>query len=212
MRVILFGPPGAGKGTQAKRIEETWQVPQLSTGDMLRAARKAQTAVGLEAAQYMDAGNLVPDDVVIRLIAERIQQDDCKRGFLLDGFPRTIPQAEALTNSGIEINAVISFEVPDQEIVDRLSKRRTCKVCGAIYHLDNLPPKVAGICDKEAGELFQRPDDHEEVIQNRLNTFHNQTAPLKEYYKRVGLLHSVDGTTHPDVVFAQVRSILSAWS
>ena len=213
MRLILFGPPGAGKGTQAKRLEETFRIPQISTGDILRAAKREGTPMGKKAAEYMDGGKLVPDDVVIGIIDERIVKADCKDGFLLDGFPRTIPQAEALEAmlkaKGCGIDHVVSVEVPDQEIVDRLSLRRSCPTCGSVYHLKNLPPKQDGRCDKDGAALVQRPDDEPAAINTRLQAFHAQTSPLKKYYEQRGLLRSVDGTQPPDEVFAAVKRILA---
>lgn len=215
MRLILFGPPGAGKGTQAKRLEEALSVPQLSTGDMLRAARRAGTELGKKAAEFMDNGKLVPDDVVIGLIAERIEEDDAQKGFLLDGFPRTIPQAEALdamlVEKGIALDHVVSLEVPDDDIVGRITKRRSCPECGAVYHLESMPPKVADVCDKCGHRgLVQREDDNESAVRTRLSAFHDQTSPLKAHYKQRGLLRDVDGTQSPDAVFAAARAAIGA--
>lgn len=212
MRLILFGPPGAGKGTQAKRLEEELGTPQLSTGDMLRAARRGGTELGKKAAAYMDAGKLVPDEVVVGLIEERIQKPECEKGFLLDGFPRTLPQAEALDamleRRGQRIDHVISIEVPDEDIVHRLSQRRSCPSCGTVYHLEHMPPKEPGRCDKDGTELVQREDDKPETIKKRLEAFHAQTAPLKELYRERGLLKSVDGTKPPDGVHQEIREAL----
>lgn len=212
MRLILFGPPGAGKGTQAKQLEQATGCPQLSTGDMLRAARGAGTELGKKAAEYMDAGKLVPDDVVIGLIEERIKQADCQGGFLLDGFPRTIPQAESLEQmlkqTGHVIDQVVSIEVPDDEIVRRLSARRSCPKDGAVYHLEHMPPKEPGVCDACGTPLVQREDDKPETILRRLTAFHAQTAPLKRYYDERGLLRSVDGTRAPALVFAEIKGVL----
>jgi len=213
MRIVLFGPPGAGKGTQAKRLEDKLEVPQLSTGDMLRAARRAGTELGKKAAEYMDGGKLVPDEVVIGLIAERIEDGDCQAGFMLDGFPRTIPQAEALDATlkakGLHIDHVVSIEVPDEDIVGRLSERRSCASCGAVYHLTNMPPSVADTCDKCGHHgLTQREDDVPDAIRVRLKAFHDQTSPLKSYYRDQGLLRPVAGTGAPDDVFARVMTAL----
>ena len=212
MRFILFGPPGAGKGTQAKRLEEKLGTPQLSTGDMLRAARREGTALGKKAADYMDAGKLVPDEVVIGLIEERIESPDAKSGFLLDGFPRTIPQAEALdamlAAKEQRIDRVVSIEVPDEDIVRRLSARRSCPVCGTVYHLEHMPPKVEGTCDRDHAALVQREDDRPETILRRLEAFHAQTAPLKQLYLGRDLLVEVDGTKTPEEVSAEILAAL----
>ena len=214
MRLILFGPPGAGKGTQAKRLEEAYRIPQISTGDILRAAKREGTPMGKKAAAYMDGGGLVPDDVVIGIIEERLAKQDAQTGFLLDGFPRTIPQAEALdamlAKRGWKVDRVVSIEVPDADIVQRLSLRRSCPTCGAVYHLQNLPPQQAGVCDKDGAALVQRPDDEATAIATRLQAFHAQTAPLKRYYEDRALLTAVDGTRAPDAVFGDVRRVLDA--
>lgn len=212
MRLILFGPPGAGKGTQAKRLEAKLGTPQLSTGDMLRAARREGTELGRKAAEFMDNGLLVPDEVVVGLIAERIEKPDAQAGFLLDGFPRTVPQAEALdamlAAKGQHIDRVLSIEVPDENIVRRLSARRSCPQCNAVYHLEHMPPKVEGTCDRDGAALVQREDDRPETIKRRLEAFHAQTAPLKQLYKDRGLLVEVDGTKTPDAVFAAILEAL----
>lgn len=214
MRLILFGPPGAGKGTQAKRLEAHLGVPQLSTGDMLRAARREGTELGVRAASFMDTGRLVPDEVVIGLIEERIKDDDAQRGFLLDGFPRTIPQAEALSamleKRGLHIEHVLSLEVPDDDIVGRITSRRSCPECGAVYHLRSMPPKQADVCDKcgHVG-LVLREDDNEIAVRTRLDAFHAQTAPLKALYKKQGLLRAIDGTKEPDRVFDEARKAIA---
>lgn len=204
MRLILFGAPGAGKGTQAKRLEASMGIPQLSTGDMLRAARRAGSELGQMAARFMDLGQLVPDDVVVGLIAERIEAADCKDGFLLDGFPRTVAQAEALDkmlgDKGQSIDRVISIEVADAAIVDRVTGRRSCPECGTVYHVSAMPPREAGRCDHDGAELVQRPDDTEETVVSRLNAFRAQTAPLKERYGEQNLLSAVDGDASPDAV------------
>lgn len=183
MRIILLGGPGAGKGTQANRIKEKLGIPQISTGDMLRAAVKAGTPLGLEAKKYMDAGGLVPDDVIIGLVKERIQQDDCKNGFLFDGFPRTIPQAEAMKAAGVKIDYVVDIDVPDAEIIKRMSGRRVHLASGRTYHVVFNPPKVEGKDDVTGEPLIQRDDDKEETVRKRLEVYHAQTEPLIGFYK-----------------------------
>ena len=183
MRIILLGAPGAGKGTQAQFIMEQYGIPQISTGDMLRAAVKAGTPLGLEAKKVMDAGQLVSDDLIIGLVKERIAQDDCAKGFLLDGFPRTIPQAEAIKAQGIKIDYVIEIDVADAEIISRLSGRRVHEASGRIYHVTYNPPKVEGKDDQSGEHLIQREDDKEETIRKRLEIYHSQTAPLVDYYR-----------------------------
>jgi len=183
MRIILLGAPGAGKGTQAQFLTKKYNIPQISTGDMLRAAIKAGTELGKKAKEAMDAGQLVSDDIIIGLVKERIAEDDCKNGYLLDGFPRTLPQADAVTNAGIEIDAVIEIDVPDEEIVKRMSGRRAHLASGRTYHIIYNPPKVAGKDDITGEELVQRDDDKEEVVKDRLKVYHEQTEPLIDYYK-----------------------------
>lgn len=212
MRLILLGPPGAGKGTQAKRLVEKYGIPQISTGDMLRAALKAGTQLGKEAKTYMDAGKLVPDSVVIGLIEERIKEADCVNGFMLDGFPRTVAQADALKGvmekAGIKLDHVVSIEVANEELVERLTGRRTCRACGAGFHVKFDPSKAEGVCDKCEGELYQRDDDKEETIRNRLKVYTDQTEPLIAYYKAAGLLRPIDGTGSIDEIFARVTGVL----
>jgi len=182
MRIILLGAPGAGKGTQAQILKDKFNIPQISTGDMLRAAIKANTRLGLEAKQFMDSGALVPDQLIIELVKERIQDSDCMQGFLLDGFPRTIPQAEAMKEAAITIDMVIEIDVPDNVILDRLSGRRTHLASGRIYHIHNNPPKIQGKDDVTGEDLVQRDDDKEETILKRLKVYHSQTKPLVDYY------------------------------
>jgi adenylate kinase len=184
MRIILLGAPGAGKGTQAQILKDKFNIPQISTGDMLRAAIKANTKLGLEAKQFMDSGALVPDQLIIELVKERIQDSDCKQGFLLDGFPRTIPQAEAMKEASITIDMVIEIDVPDNVILERLSGRRTHLASGRIYHIYNNPPKIQGKDDVTGEDLVQRDDDKEETILKRLNVYHSQTKPLVDYYSK----------------------------
>ena len=192
MNLILMGAPGAGKGTQSEKISEKWGIPAISTGDMLRAAIKAGTELGVLAKSYMDGGNLVPDEVVIGIIKEHLKSDACKNGFILDGFPRSIPQAEALDAMGVKIDAVLSIEVADEKIVERMSGRRVC-ACGASYHTAYKPSQKEGICDKCGAELFIRKDDAPETVLNRLHTYHEVTEPLKEFYSKKGLLLTVEG-------------------
>jgi len=191
MNLIFLGPPGVGKGTIAKEIVKEKSIPQISTGDLLRAAVKEGSELGKKAKEYMDAGRLVPDDLVINLLKERISKDDCKNGFILDGFPRTIPQAEALERE-VKIDKVLNFKALNETIIQRLSGRRTCKSCNAIYHLKNIPPKAEGKCDKCGGELFQRDDDKPEAIKKRLEVYQQQTSPLIDFYKEKGILVDIE--------------------
>lgn len=193
MNLILLGAPGAGKGTQAEKICEKLSIPAISTGNMLREAMANGTEMGLKAKSFIDAGKLVPDEVVIGIIDERLKQDDCKNGFILDGFPRTIPQAEALDEMGVRIDKVIDIEVPDEKIAARLSGRRVCLKCGATYHTEFKKPKTEGICDACGDTLVQRKDDMPETVLDRLKTYHEQTEPLKGYYAKKGILRVVEG-------------------
>ena len=196
MRVILLGPPGAGKGTQAASIAKEVGIPHISTGEMFRASLKEGTPLGLEAKKYMDSGELVPDDVVVGMVRERIQQPDCKEGFLLDGFPRTIIQAqklgETLENDGLKMDLVINLVCNDKTVLSRLTGRRVCRNCGAIYHVENMPSKQSGICDECSGELYQRDDDKADTILNRLEVYRNSTEALIDYYRQKDLLKDVD--------------------
>lgn len=193
MKLIFLGAPGAGKGTQAEAVCAHLNIPAISTGNMIREALKSGTEMGLKAKSYMDSGALVPDEVVIGIVKDRIAQPDCANGFVLDGFPRTIPQAEALDNMGVKIDRVIALEVSDDKIVKRMSGRRVCESCGASYHLLYNPSKAEGKCDKCGGTLVQRKDDLPETVKARLKVYHEQTEPLKDYYKRQGKLYTVDG-------------------
>ena len=193
MNLILLGAPGAGKGTQAEVICSKLSIPAISTGNIIREALSKGTEMGIKAKSYIDAGRLVPDDVVIGIIKERLAKDDCKNGFILDGFPRTIPQAEALDAMGVVIDRVIDIEVSDEAIVNRLSGRRVCSSCGASYHLEYKKPAVQGVCDSCGGELIQRKDDHPDTVLDRLRVYHEQTEPLKDYYSKAGLLRAVEG-------------------
>ena len=192
MKLILLGPPGAGKGTQAEILNKKLGIPTISTGNILRAAVKNGTPVGLKAKEYMDAGKLVPDEVILGVISERLAEADCQNGFILDGVPRTIPQAEALEKAGISFDAVVSIEISDEEIVERMAGRRVCAACGAPYHVKNMPPKVEGVCDACGGKLEARADDKPEVVRDRLQVYHKETAPLKDFYAARNLLKTVD--------------------
>lgn len=193
MNIIFLGAPGAGKGTQAEIVSEKLAIPTVSTGNIIRAALKNGTEMGLKAKSYIDAGELVPDDVVIGIIQERLAEEDCKNGFILDGFPRTIPQAKALTEMGVRIDKVIDIDVADETIAGRLSGRRVCKVCGNSYHMDYKKPAKDGICDACGGELIQRADDAPETVLERLRVYHEKTEPLKAYYEEQGRLFTVKG-------------------
>ena len=208
MNIILFGPPGAGKGTQAEIISKALNIPTISTGAIIRGAVKDGTPMGLSAKSYMDAGALVPDEVVIGIIKERLAADDCSNGFILDGFPRTIPQAEALDNMGIIIDKVVDIDVPDENIVNRMSGRRVCKACGSSYHIENKKPRVEGVCDACGGELQIRKDDAPETVLDRLNVYHEQTEPLKDYYAKCGKLRSVEGTAPIKEITASILKVL----
>ena len=213
MRLILLGPPGAGKGTQAKRLEDAYGIVQLSTGDMLRAAVKAGTPTGQKAKAVMDAGKLVSDEIVVSIIEDRIAEADCAKGFILDGFPRNVAQAEALdemlAKKGMGLDKVVEIQVDDQLLVDRISGRYTCAKCGEGYHDRNKKPKVEGVCDKCGGtEFIRRSDDNAETVASRLETYHEQTAPLLPYYRGKGLLAGVDGMQQIDVVTTEIRRVL----
>ena len=193
MKLILLGAPGAGKGTQAEVICDALKIPAISTGNIIREALSKGTEMGLKAKAFIDAGQLVPDEVVIGIIKDRLAKDDCANGFILDGFPRTIPQAEALDAMGVDIDRVIDIEVPDEKIVARMSGRRVCKACGASYHLEYKVPRKEGVCDACGAELVQRKDDHPDTVLDRLDVYHKQTEPLKDYYSKKGILHIVEG-------------------
>ena len=212
MRLVLLGAPGAGKGTQAKKLIEKYGMPQISTGDLLRAAVGAGTELGKEAKTYMDSGNLVPDSVVLGMVEERLQQDDCKNGYILDGFPRNTAQAEALDEMlgkvGMSLDAALSVDVPLEDLMKRLTGRRTCKDCGQMYNIYYSAPATEGKCDKCGGELYQRDDDQEETIQKRLEVYTAQTAPLIDYYGSKGIVKSVSGTGDIDEIFANVVATL----
>jgi adenylate kinase len=213
MNIILLGPPGAGKGTQAKMLVEKYQIPQISTGDILRAAVKEGSPLGKEAKACMDKGELVPDSVVIGIVEERIQQPDCAKGYMLDGFPRTVPQAEALDgmlkNLSSQIDHVVSIEVANEELVGRLTGRRTCRDCGAGFHVMFDPPEKEGVCDKCGGELYQRDDDNVETVTSRLEVYESQTLPLIDYYTAKGKIRPVDGVGDIKEIFGRVTQVLS---
>lgn len=212
MKIIMLGAPGAGKGTQAKMIAEKYGLPHISTGDIFRANIKNGTELGKEAKEYMDKGLLVPDELTVRLLLDRVAQDDCKNGYVLDGFPRTIPQAEVLdeklSDLGEKVDYAINVDVPDENIVNRMSGRRACLNCGATYHIVSIPPKKEGICDVCGSELVLRDDDKPETVQNRLKVYHEQTQPLIDFYEKKGVLRSVDGTLPMEEVFTAITKIL----
>lgn len=208
MKLIFLGAPGAGKGTQAEIIAAKLEIPTISTGNIIREALANGTDMGLKAKAFIEAGKLVPDEVVIGIIKERLAADDCSKGFILDGFPRTIPQAEALDNMGIIIDKVVDIDVPDENIVNRMSGRRVCKACGSSYHIENKKPKVEGVCDACGGELQIRKDDAPETVLDRLNVYHEQTEPLKDYYAKCGKLRSVEGTAPIQEITAAILKVL----
>lgn len=212
MKIIMLGAPGAGKGTQADKICAKYNIPHISTGDIFRANIKNNTELGQKAKSYMDKGELVPDELVVDLVVDRIKADDCTNGYVLDGFPRTIPQAEALDAALAAINDKVDYainvEVPDENIINRMSGRRACVACGATYHVVHIPTKVEGVCDKCGAELILRDDDKPETVKNRLNVYHEQTQPLIDYYTAKNVLHEVDGTKAMEDVFSSIVSIL----
>ncbi|MCR4740200.1 MAG: adenylate kinase [Lachnospiraceae bacterium] len=212
MKVIMLGAPGAGKGTQAKRIASEYGIPHISTGDIFRANIKENTPLGMEAKSYMDKGQLVPDELTVRILLDRVAKDDCKNGYVLDGYPRTIPQAEVLDEAVAKFNEKIDYainvDVPDENIINRMSGRRACVKCGATYHVKYMPPVKENVCDACGSELIIRDDDKPETVKNRLSVYHEQTAPLIEYYRNKGILKEVDGTKDIDVVFEDIKNIL----
>ena len=212
MKIIMLGAPGAGKGTQAKKIAEKYQIPHISTGDIFRANIKGGTELGMKAKTFMDQGMLVPDEITIGMLMDRIGQEDCINGYVLDGFPRTIPQAESLTKAlaerGEKVDYAINVDVPDENIINRMSGRRACLGCGATYHITFNPPVKEGICDTCGQELVLRDDDKPETVKKRLDVYHEQTAPLIAHYKEAGSLHEIDGTQDIKVVFEEIKSIL----
>ena len=212
MKIVMLGAPGAGKGTQAKMIAEKYMIPHISTGDIFRANIKNGTELGKQAKEYMDKGQLVPDELTVKILLDRVAQEDCKNGYVLDGFPRTIPQAEvldkALTELGDHIDYAIDVNVPDENIIKRMSGRRACLTCGATYHIEHVPPKKEGICDACGNELVLRDDDKPETVKNRLDVYHKQTQPLINYYTEKNILKTVDGTVDMMDVFGAITSIL----
>lgn len=212
MKIIMLGAPGAGKGTQAKKIAEKYHIPHISTGDIFRANIKNGTELGNKAKTYMEQGLLVPDELVCDLVVDRVKQDDCANGYVLDGFPRTIPQAEsldaALKAMGQAVDYAVNVEVPDENIIHRMGGRRACLACGATYHVENIPPKKEGICDVCGANLVLRDDDKPETVKKRLDVYHEQTQPLIDYYTEAGILKEVDGTIDIDNVFAEIVKIL----
>lgn len=212
MKIIMLGAPGAGKGTQAKMIAEKYGVPHISTGDIFRANIKNGTELGMEAKKYMDQGLLVPDELTVKILLDRVSNEDCKNGYVLDGFPRTIPQAEVLENALNDINDKIDYaidvDVPDENIVNRMGGRRACSGCGATYHVEFIPPKAEGICDTCGKELILRDDDKPETVKNRLEVYHKQTQPLIDFYQKKEILRTVDGTAGMEDVFAAITAIL----
>ena len=212
MKIIMLGAPGAGKGTQAIKIAEKYKIPHVSTGDLFRSNISKNTDLGMEAKQYMDAGKLVPDELTVRMLLDRVSKDDCKNGYVLDGFPRTIAQAEVLEQEVKKLNDKIDFvinvEVPDENIVKRMGGRRACTKCGATYHVVHVPPKKEGICDNCGSELVLRSDDAPETVRKRLDVYHEQTQPLIDFYKARGILKQVDGTQDMQAVFDDIVKIL----
>lgn len=212
MRIIMLGAPGAGKGTQAKLIAEKYQIPHVSTGDIFRANIKEGTELGLEAKKYMDQGQLVPDELTVKILLDRVSAEDCQAGYVLDGFPRTIPQAEvldeALTKRGESVDYAINVSVPDEHIIKRMGGRRACVTCGATYHLEHIPPKKEGICDHCSSTLILRDDDQPETVSKRLTVYHEQTRPLIDFYGAKGILQDVDGTREMTEVFTEITRIL----
>ena len=213
MRIVLLGPPGAGKGTQARSLSGLWGVPQVASGDLLRAVVREDSELGREAAGYMDRGQLVPDDLVLRLVAARLGKPDARKGFILDGFPRNVMQAEALAKGldrfGLKLDKAVAVIVPDEEIVKRISGRRTCRDCNAMYHVEFEPPAKPGVCDRCGGQLYQREDDAEETVRERLKVYREATQPLLDHYRQLGLLAQVDGVGRTDEVEKRIISAVN---
>jgi adenylate kinase len=213
LNLILFGPPGAGKGTQAERLRKDFELPYIATGDMLRANVKDETELGKQAKAFMDAGDLVPDELILAMAADRLNEDDAQDGFILDGFPRTIEQAQALekqlTEMGRRVTAALLIDVPDEEVIRRLSGRRMCVKSGHSYHVEFDPPKHEGVCDQDGSRLVQRDDDKPDVIENRLRVYHDKTKPLVDYYDKLGLMRRIDGTREPADVHGHIRAVIA---
>ena len=213
LNLILFGPPGAGKGTQAERLRKDFELPYIATGDMLRANVKEQTELGKQAKAYMDAGDLVPDELILAMAADRLNEDDAQDGFILDGLPRTLEQAQALdtqlSDMGRRVTAALLIDVPDEEVIRRLSGRRMCVKSGHSYHVEFDPPKHEGVCDQDGSRLVQRDDDKPEVIENRLRVYHDKTKPLVDYYDKLGLMRRIDGTREPADVHGHIRAVIA---
>lgn len=210
MRMVMFGPPGAGKGTIAGALTEQWGIPHIATGDMLRAQVRQGTELGRRAQDYMDAGELVPDDLILEMVRRRLSEADARRGFILDGFPRTLAQADALDEMVGGVDAVMDLEVPEQELIRRLSGRRVCPQCRAIYQVDTMPPRKAGVCDRCGAQLVRRADDEPEAVRNRLAVYREQTAPVLAYYRERGLLRSMDGTRGSAAVVDEIAAAVAA--
>lgn len=208
-KLMMLGPPGAGKGTQAQRLAKSHGIPQISTGDMLRSAKRKGTEMGKKAAEYMDAGELVPDEVVIGIVRDRLAEPDAEDGFILDGFPRTVGQAEALAEMGVQLEAVVNIKVDEDEVVRRLGGRRTCPECGATYHVEFKKPAEEGICDACGHELVRRPDDRPEAIRERLSEYQNKTAPLVDFYRKKDILLDIDGQGSPDEVYERIEEAIA---
>jgi len=208
MRLILLGAPGAGKGTQAEILCKALAIPAISTGNILKAAMKNETALGIKAKSFIESGQLVPDDVIIQIVEARIREDDCKNGFLFDGFPRTLAQAEALDEMGVTIDRVFNLRVPDEVIVKRISGRRSCAACGAVYHITNKKPKVENLCDNCGEKLIVRCDDEPKTVEKRLQVYYAQTKPLEQYYADKGLLSEVDGLLNPELLLNDILEVL----
>jgi adenylate kinase len=208
MKLLLLGPPGAGKGTQAKRLIARMGVPQIATGDMLRAATQRGTPLGLEAKGFMERGDLVPDELVVRMVVARLGEDDCVGGYLLDGFPRNVAQARELAGTGVKLDSVVSLQVPEEELVERIAGRRVCVACGHAYHVLHAPPATDALCDACGGEVVQRSDDTAATVRSRLQVYHEQTAPLESYYGDLGILSRVEGSGTPDAVEGRVLDVI----